>query len=140
MKNLRSVLFVSLLAIVFTAIGCAPKAPYGIVEIAGVATFDGKPLPKDCKIDFIPDDGKRPSSAIIRADDGKFVAVHTVNQDGVPVGKCKVTVSWAGDIGTSPPAEFGPLFQKFGFGKEGMSVEISKADKNFKLDFTVAGE
>ena len=140
MKYLRSVLFVSLLAILFTAIGCAPKAPYGIVEIAGVATFNGKPLPKDFKIDFNPDDGKRSSSAIILADDGKFVASHTVSQDGVPAGKCTVFVSWAGDIGTSPPAEYGPLFEKFGFGKEGMPVEISKPDKKFNLDFTTAKE
>ena len=131
-------MFVSLLLLAFATIGCGPKAPYGIVEIAGVATFDGKPLPKNIKIDFIPEDGKRSSSAITRADDGKFVAVHTVNQDGVPTGKCKVTVAWAGDIGTSPPAEFAPMFKKYGFGKEGMPIEITKADKKFQLDFTAA--
>ena len=73
--------------------------------------------------------------AFIKEDDEKFVAVHTVNQDGVPAGQCQVNVMWAGDIGTTPPKEYEPMLQKYGFGTAGLIQVFTKNNKNGKLDF-----
>ena len=132
MRHLASILFVFFIA---TIIGCGPKAPYDLVLLEGVVTYAGKPVTKDFRLEFLSADGKRPSSAFIKQDDGKFVAVHTVSQDGVPIGKCKVTIMWGGDIGTSPPAEYEPMLKKYGFGTEGLTLEFTKNDRKYKLDF-----
>ncbi len=130
------VLFAFAAGVLSAVVGCGGnKAPYGVVPVAGVVTYKGAPLPQNFKIDFLPEDGKRGSGAILRGNDGAFTAVHTVSQDGVPTGKCKVTVAWAGPIGTSPPEEFAPLLQKYGFGKEGLPMEITKKDLKMKIDF-----
>jgi hypothetical protein len=116
-------------------IGCQPKAPYDIIPLEGIATWQGKPIPKDFLIQFAPQDGKRQSSAYIQSDDGSFKVVHTASLDGVPVGKCKVTVSWAGPMESSPPKEFQPLLKQYGFETQGLELELTKPDKKFQLDF-----
>ena len=121
--------------VMLLTIGCGPKAPYDLVLVEGVATYAGKPIPKRFRLSFQSADGKRPSSAAIKQDDGKFVAMHTLQQDGVPKGKCQVTVVWGGDIGTSPPKEYEPMLKKYGFGTEGLELEFTKNDRKFKLDF-----
>ena len=128
----------SLLSFMFFVVmitGCGPKAPYDLVLLEGTATYAGQPIPKSFRLTFQSLDGKRPSTATVKSDDGAFVAVHTLQQDGVPKGKCKVNVLWGGDIGTVPPPEFGPMLQKYGFGSEGLELEFSKNDRKYKLDF-----
>ena len=137
MKHILSILFVFFAVMIF---GCGPKAPYDLVLIEGVATYAGKPIAKEFRLEFRSLDGKRPSTAFIKKDDGKFVAAHTLHQDGVPPGKCQVNIMWGGDIGTSPPPEYAPMLQKYGFGTEGLQVEFTKHDKKFKLDFPEVSE
>lgn len=131
MKHIPSFLF---LFFALTMIGCAPKAPYDIVILEGVATYSGRIIPPKFRLEFRSLDGKRPSTAVVK-DDGKFVAAHTVSQDGVPTGQCQVNIMWGGDIGTSPPQEFEPMLQKYGFGTEGLKLEFTKNDRKYKLDF-----
>ena len=115
--------------------GCGPKAAYDLVIVEGVATYAGKPIPKDFRLSFQPLDGKRLSTAVFKQDDGKFAAVHTLSLDGVPPGKCKVNVLWGGAIGTSPPQEYEPMLKKYGYGTEGHEFEFTKNNKKCKLDF-----
>jgi hypothetical protein len=124
--------FMSLVAL---CLGCGPKAPYDLVLLEGNATYAGKPIPKDFRLSFQPLDGKRSSSATIKTDDGKFATVHTLSQDGVPKGKCQVTVVWGGDMGTSAPPGYEAMLAKYGFGTAGHEFEFTKNNKKFKLDF-----
>ena len=132
---MRAITSLTLIIFVAFIIGCGPKAPYDLVILEGVATYAGKPIPNGFRLTFLSIDGKRPSSAVIKQDNGKFVSVHTLQQDGVPKGKCKVNVLWGGDIGTSPPKEYEPMLQKYGFGTEGLEFEFTKNNRKFKLDF-----
>ena len=120
-----------------TAVGCGPKAPYEIAPIKGVATYNGKPLPEGFTLQFEPADGSRPSVAKINSD-GSFEAVHTASQKGVKPGSNAVVVYWNDPPEVNPvPEEFAPLVKKYGFGgSDKMTVEISKKDSNFKVDFT----
>jgi len=115
-------------------IGCGPKAPYSVVPIEGVVTWEGKPLPKEFTLSFRPENGMAESTGFIK-DGGKFTTIHTVDIDGVPTGKCTVRVKWSGGFGTTPPEEYNSLLSKYGFTSEGIPVEITKKDKNLKLDF-----
>ena len=133
MKHLLIPSFVLVLLLV-VSVGCGPKAPYDLVRVEGVVTYAGKPLPKNFRLTFLSADGKRPSAATTQ-DDGKFIAYHTLQEDGVPKGKCQVTVVWGGDIGTTPPEEFAPMLEKYGFGTEGLTLEFTKHDKKYKLNF-----
>ena len=133
MRTIPVLFCVSLVVVLI--VGCGPKAPYDLVILEGVATYADKPIPKDFRLTFQSLDGKRPSTAVIKQDDGKFAAIHTLSQDGVPKGKCKVNVLWGGDIGTSPPKEFEPMLKKYGYGTEGQELEFTKNDKKYKLDF-----
>ena len=132
---MRTILFLAISAAFLLQAGCGPKAPYDLVLLEGVATYAGKPISKDFRLEFSSLDGKRPSTAFIKADDGKFVAIHTVNQDGVPSGQCRVNIMWGGDIGTTPPKEYEPMLKKYGFGTAGLKLEFTKHDKKYKLDF-----
>ncbi|MDR1385665.1 MAG: hypothetical protein LBJ67_17725 [Planctomycetaceae bacterium] len=115
-------------------IGCSPKAPYDVVPIEGTVTYDGKPIPRDFAIKFRPDNGMNESTGNIQ-EGGKFKAIHTVDIDGVPTGKCTIRIMWNGSLGTNAPAEYQPLLQKYGFQSEGLPLEITKKDKNVKIDF-----
>ncbi|MGL6194322.1 MAG: hypothetical protein ACRC2T_05820, partial [Thermoguttaceae bacterium] len=66
---------------------------------------------------------------------GKFTAYHTANQEGVPTGTVTVHVIWGGRYGTEPPEEYTPLMKDYGFTSAGLPVEISKKNKNLKIDF-----
>jgi hypothetical protein len=126
--------FAPLVVLFLCVIGCGQKAPYPVVPIEGVVTWEGKPIPKEFVLKFRPESGMTESTGFIK-DGGKFVTVHTVDIDGVPTGNCTVRVQWNGGDGTSPPDEYKPLVSKYGFTTEGFPVEIKKKDKNMKLDF-----
>lgn len=132
--NMKKFLAVFTLIACVLIIGCGKKAPYDVVPIEGTASYKGQPLPPNFRIDFQPEDGKRGSSASI-TEGGKFIAQHTLEQDGVPTGTCGAVVSWEGPMGTSPPQEYQPMIKKYGYGTPGLEVEITKKDKKFKLDF-----
>jgi hypothetical protein len=114
--------------------GCSPKAPYDVVPIEGIVTWNGKPLPKEFGLKFRPENGANESTGFIK-DNGKFVTFHTIEISGVPTGHCTVRIAWNGGDGTTPPPEYQPLLKKFGFQSEGLPLEIKKKDKSLKLDF-----
>ena len=98
--------------------GCTPEGPE-VVEIAGVATRGGKPVP-NIELTFHPDSG-RPSWGTTD-EDGRFYLRYDRDQDGAVVGHHKVTVrgrqpqsaaeEFSGKI-TAPP-EIAAIREKFG--------------------------
>jgi hypothetical protein len=139
LKNFMKKLYTIFLIVLFTVtiFGCSPKAPYDVVRIEGVVTYDGKPLPPDFLLRFRPENGRNESTGFIK-ENGKFTTIHTVDIDGVPTGKCTVRVQWNGSdapIPIPPPAEFQPLIKQYGFQSEGLPIEITKKDLNLKIDF-----
>lgn len=117
-----------LLAISFT--GCGPKAPYDIVPIEGTVTYKGQAL-QGCSLTFSVGD-YRDSVGFVDST-GRFTTIHTPEIKGVPKGSCIVRVGWTGE--GNPPAELKELFEKYGDGKEGLAIEITKPDKNLTLNF-----
>ena len=69
--------------------GCNSEPPTGVVK--GKVTLDGNNLPSGI-VTFVGPDGRRATGAI---NDGAYVA------DRVPIGKCKVSVSWAPKVGVA---------------------------------------
>ncbi|MBQ7110044.1 MAG: hypothetical protein IJO06_02385 [Thermoguttaceae bacterium] len=132
----RRVFLASLASAAVVAVsGCGPKAPYELVPISGVATYQGKPIPTGFRVEFEPTDGSRPSFGNIQ-EGGKFEVVHTASQKGVKAGPCKVKIYWNGNPETDPvPEEFAEMMSKYGMtGSDVKEVEIKKKDNNFKLD------
>lgn len=118
------------------ACGCKPKAPYGLVPVSGVVTYQGKPLDDRFHIEFQNTDGSRPSIARI-GEGGKFEAVHTASQKGVKPGSNKVIVYWNADATTTPvPDEFKPMMDKYGFtGSDQLTIEITKKESKLEVKF-----
>ena len=135
--NRRSFLTTSALGSVALVVGCKPKAPYALVPISGVATYNGKPLPTGFTVQLEPPDGARASVGVIR-EGGKFEMVHTPSQKGAKPGTNVVHIYWNDPPEVNPvPDEYKNLMAKYGFsGSEKMTVEVSKKDANFKIDFT----
>ena len=124
-----SLLFVAVLLAMSSGCG-GPKAPYKVAPLEGTITFKGQPL-DGVVVQFLVGDN-RPSGALVRG--GKFKAVHTPSQDGVPVGKCTLVVTWGGSEESSPPAEYKELFEKYGAdGSAPYVFEVTKPDKNFTI-------
>jgi hypothetical protein len=111
--------------------GCSGGTPYKVVPIEGTITYKGKPLEK-VSLTFVVGD-YRTSGAFVQAG-GKFKAVHSPEKLGIPVGKCTLKLGWGGGDFTSPPAEYAELFAKYGMDSSGYAFEITKADKDFKID------
>ncbi|MBP3557394.1 MAG: hypothetical protein J6K20_06785 [Thermoguttaceae bacterium] len=134
----RRVFLASLMtsAAVVAVSGCGPKAPYELVPISGVATYQGKPIPTGFRVEFIPADGSRSSFGNIQ-EGGKFEAVHTPSQKGVKSGTCQVKIYWNDNPEINPvPEEYAEMIAKYGHtGTDVKEIEIKKKDKNFKIDF-----
>lgn len=113
--------------------GCGAKTPYPIVPLEGTASYKGKPLERVI-LTFGSGD-KRESSAVVLTG-GKFKAIHTPQLDGVPTGKCIVRVGMdSAAIGAAAPEEYKELFEKYGMNSKGLEIDVTKADKNFNLNF-----
>ena len=112
--NRRSFLTTAALGSVALVVGCKPKAPYALVPISGVATYNGKPLPTGFTVQLEPPDkGAKPGTNVVH-------------------------IYWNDPPEVNPvPDEYKNLMAKYGFsGSEKMTVEVSKKDANFKIDFT----
>ncbi|MDR1290500.1 MAG: hypothetical protein LBK06_04790 [Planctomycetaceae bacterium] len=134
MKNFSLILLTAFFVFAISIYGCGTKAPYGVVPIEGMASWDGQPLSPEFTLQFNPADGKIHSTGIVTTN-GQFRAVHTPEIDGVPIGQCTVTVSWSRGIGEKPPEEIEPLLKKYGPNTPGLPIEITKKDLNMKVDF-----
>jgi len=112
--------------------GCGEKLPYDVVAIRGTVTVEGKPAPKGLRLQFAPANGEgRPSEAIV-GDEGRFKAIYSRSVEGVQVGKAVLIVSWGG--GTSLPPEAAGIIKKYGENAKGIPLEITKPDKEFKIE------
>ena len=136
---LRLTLAVICLLAVFTG-GCGAGGPE-IVEIEGVATRNGKPVP-NARIYFVPDEG-RPSWGVTDAE-GKFVLDYDYDHDGAKVGTHTVwiqdesgnvdpTLAMSGGARPKRNPEMAEILEKYGREKSQLKVEVKKPDKNFQL-------
>ena len=138
MINRLKLVLVCLIAI--SASGCNAGGPE-IVEIEGVATRNGKPVP-NVRIYFMPDDG-RPSWGVTDAE-GKFVLDYDYDYDGAKVGTHTVwiqdesgnvdpTLAMSGAARPKRNPEMAEILEKYGKDKSQLKVEVKKPDKNFQL-------
>ena len=127
----NSLLLVLLLSLTF--VGCGPRAPYPVVPLEGTITFRGTPL-ENVTLQFNVGDF-RPSGAFVAVGgEGKFQAVHTRDQLGVPVGEVTMFVFWAPGDAVPQPPEYAELFARYGAGSEGYVFELTRANRNFVID------
>ncbi|MGL6193882.1 MAG: hypothetical protein ACRC2T_03565 [Thermoguttaceae bacterium] len=137
-NNILKILCVLSVLVLIAVTGCGPKAPYQVVPIAGNAYYDDKPIPEGFRIDFCPVNGTRTSVGIIKGTEGAFTAIHSADQDGVATGPCKVNVGMVDALSNQPPAEFAAMVAKYGFGTDGIPVEITKKNMKIKIEFPKA--
>ena len=115
-------------------IGCGEKLPYEVVSIRGTVTFEGKPAPKGLRLLFTPAKAEGRTSEAIVGDDGKFKAIYTRSVEGIQVGKTNLTVSWGGGTGLPAPPAAVAIVETFGAHTKGFPLEITKRDKDFKIE------
>ena len=116
---------------VLSLVGCSDGQKYKVVPFEGTITYKGKPLEK-VSLDFAVE-SYRNSGASVSAD-GKFKAIHSPSVMGIPVGKCTLKIGWAGGSENAPPEEYKELFEKYGLDSPGYVFEVTKAEKDFKIE------
>ncbi|MCL2006388.1 MAG: hypothetical protein FWG73_09600, partial [Planctomycetaceae bacterium] len=104
---------------------------YRVVPLEGVITYNGEAL-EGVVLEFFVED-YRPSGAMVRPG-GRFQAVHTQSTDGVPVGTVTMRIAWPGGHDHAPPPAYVPLLAKYGIDSEGYVFELTRGDKNFRID------
>jgi len=126
------VLFV--FVVLLTCSGCGgPKAPYPVAPLEGTITFRGEPLTEEVTLHFTVGEFRTSIGFIEPGSGGRFKAIHTRDQVGVPVGECVLTVSWGG-LG-APPAEYRELFARYGHETDGFVFEVPpRGDRNFVIE------
>lgn len=112
--------------------GCGKSSPYEVVKLEGSVKWEGKPLSKEFSLEFAPTGGRQ-SSGIIVDDNGRFKAIYSASQDGVQKGKSRVRVLHG--FGSDVPQEYQTLVEKYGYGTEGLEIDVQKTDMNFAIDF-----
>ncbi|MFV1968170.1 MAG: carboxypeptidase regulatory-like domain-containing protein [Pirellulaceae bacterium] len=109
-----------------SSIGCskhgADMPELGTVR--GAITLDGKPL-DGVSIYFKPDVGRQ---SIAKADaDGNYEAYYLIDEPGVKVGPCSVTVEWApDDSGPAIPAKYGY--------KSELTFDVKSGENTFDIE------
>jgi hypothetical protein len=96
------------------SIGCGDKAPYGLAQVSGAVTLDGKPVPYT-QVTFMPKSGDGnpnpgPGSAATCDDNGRFQLTTVRGEQGAVVGPHTVRISSTGpprpptnsDLSTGP--------------------------------------
>jgi len=113
--------------------GCGPKNPWGdVYPVEGTVTFDGDPASR-LEVTFTPEQG-RPSVGGTD-DNGKFKMEYTIRQSGVQAGKSRVMLSIPmGSQGQNDAAK--KVVEVMKNRKEPYFVEITKKEKDLRLDFT----
>ena len=105
MNRLRCV--VALASFTCICVGCSNRAPDmpDVGRVYGTVTLDGEPVP-NVSIFFKPDVGRQ---SIARADEkGEYEAMYLIDEAGVKVGPCTVSLEWApDDSGPAIPAKYG---------------------------------
>ena len=128
----------SIICLMTFLVGCQPKSEYEVVAFSGTLTHQGKPLNSQVLITFSPEKGR--SSRAITDEKGNFKAIYTEKLNGVQKGKSTVTLApyssqFQFDNSKSQVnPELDELIKKYGFGRKGFEIEVTKASSNFKLD------
>ena len=115
-------------------VGCGEKLPYEVVGIRGTITFEGRPAPKGLRLQFAPANGMGRTSTAFVGEGGKFKAAYTRSVEGIQVGKVILTVGWSTGSDASMPSEAVEIIKKFGAATKGLPLEITKPDKEFRIE------
>jgi len=134
-NKIRVCLLLFLLGSLGLLTGCGPKNPWGdVYPVEGTVTFDGNPASR-LEVTFTPEQG-RPSVGGTD-DNGKFKMEYTIRQSGVQAGKSRVMLSIPmGSQGQNDAAK--KVVEVMKSRKEPYHVEITKKEKDLRLDFTSA--
>jgi hypothetical protein len=95
-----------------------------IGEVHGKITLDGQPL-SGVKIYFKPQTGRE--SIAIADEAGAFEAIYLLNEPGVKIGPCSVTVAWDEE---SPGA---PIPEKYGASST-LTLDVKPGDNEFNIE------
>lgn len=101
----RGLLLVSLFSMVLP--GCSDSAPDKpeLGSVKGVVSLDGQPL-AGVSIYFKPSVGRQ--SIATTDDQGNYEAMYMIDEAGVKVGECSVTLEWGPDgSGPAIPPKYG---------------------------------
>ena len=115
-------------------VGCGEKLPFDVADIQGTIMFEGKPVPKGLRLQFVPVSGEGRTSEAIVGDGGKFRATYSRSTRGIQVGKALLFVSWSGGSHTPIPPVAAEIIKNFGGNTKGFPLEITKADRNFTIE------
>jgi len=134
-NNIRvSLCLVFLLSTFGLLAGCQKNQWGNIYLVEGTVTFDGAPASR-LEVTFIPEQG-RPSVGATD-ENGKFKMEYTIRQSGVQAGKSTVTLAIPmGSQGQNEAAQKVAEIMKNR--KEPYTVEITKKEKDLRLEFTSA--
>ncbi|MCH7994840.1 MAG: carboxypeptidase regulatory-like domain-containing protein [Planctomycetes bacterium] len=93
-------------------------------SVHGTISLDGEPLP-GVTIYFKPDVGRQ---SIAKSDaEGVYEAMYLIDEEGVKVGPCSVTVEWAiDDSGPSIPLKYGSDGE--------LKLDVQPGDNPFKIE------
>ena len=108
--------------------------PYPIVELEGIATFDGKPL-QNVNLIFRPQDNSGKTSTAFVAEGGKFIAAYSADRRGVKAGELDVHVGTVDQPGYEANEAGKKAVEQYGYQTPPLVISISKQDKNYQLDF-----
>jgi hypothetical protein len=131
----RESLWCGVVLLICVVAGCGDSGPQ-MYAVSGVATRNGKPLPRLC-ITFHPDDRDRsPVSAATTDDKGRFTMT-VGSREGVFPGGYKVTVSdpsaLQGGRSSNDP-EYVAAVKAYG-AESPMHLTVDKDDENVELKF-----
>ena len=127
------VIVVFAMLLIGATVGCN-KDPYDIVELEGVATFDGKPL-HNVNLIFRPkDDSGKTSTALVTDPGGKFVVAYSANRKGVKAGDIEICVGVIDMSGFEANEAGKAAIEQYGYQAPRLSINLTKSDKNYILD------
>ena len=101
----RGLILVNLFSLVL--LGCGDAAPDKpeLGSVKGIVTLDGQPL-AGVSVYFKPAVGRQ--SIATTDDKGQYEAMYMIDEAGVKVGECSVTVEWGPDgSGAAIPPKYG---------------------------------
>jgi len=126
--------FIFLLLLSVATTGCSESGTK-LVQMSGVATFEGKPVPA-LELRFYPIQGGRPASAITNGL-GEFRVAFMQGKYGMLPGEQKVQVRYLDPTATNPrqmPAPYNKIIQKYGDPKRTeLTLTIKEDQANYEL-------
>jgi hypothetical protein len=136
MLSLRKLFLSVVVPFLLVALASCGSKP-GVVKVTGTLSYKGKPV-TNAHLDFIPDSGR--ATWAETDDQGHFVVHYDRTQDGIAVGKNKVSIKIKQGAATEPgkppvvPRDMVAFFDKYSPEKTTYEVTIDSNTKELLLD------